>query len=134
MSISKILLCLQQRRRFCHEIQDHVEGLEATGMTRVTRFSIMGYSFGGLLARYVVGALYNTRFFEKVKPMNFNTFATPHLGMPRYPNLLSSIFATLGPIMLSRTGQQFYALDKWDGEKGGPILSQMCHKGDLNSA
>ena len=64
-----------------------------------------------------------------MEPVNFNTLATPHLGIPRYPTYLSSTFAALGPRLLSRTGEQFYAVDKWDGPEGRPLLDIMSRKG-----
>jgi triacylglycerol esterase/lipase EstA (alpha/beta hydrolase family) len=52
--------------------------LEA-GIT-VKYISFVGHSLGGLVSRYAIGVLYAAKFFDKVKPMNFTTFATPHLG------------------------------------------------------
>lgn len=69
--------------------------------------------------------LHQQSFFEKVEPVNFNTIATPHCGLPRYPSIFSSIAQTLGPRMLSRTGEQFYCADKWS-PKGRPLLIVMA--------
>ncbi|KAJ6619472.1 putative serine esterase-domain-containing protein [Mycena sp. CBHHK59/15] len=82
--------------RVAQEISDEVEKLARDGRT-VTRFSITGYSLGGLVARYVVG----------------------------YPSLISSITSTLGPKLLSRTGEQFYCVDKWSAH-GRPLLEVMA--------
>ena len=49
-------------------------------------------------------------FFEKVTPVNFNTVATPHIGVPRYKTFRSSLITYLGPKLLSRTGEQFFAV------------------------
>ena len=57
--------------------------------------------------------------------MNFNTIATPHAGVPRYPSLFSSLSSVLGPILLSRTGEQFFCADKWS-PKGRPLLVVMA--------
>ena len=69
--------------------------------------------------------LYQQGFFDNVEPMNFNTIATPHCGLPRYPSLFSSLFSALGPRLLSRTGEQFYCVDKWS-PKGRPLLVVMA--------
>ena len=59
----------------------------------ITKFSLVGYSLGiphfspqvyeagGLISRYVIGLLYARGVFEKMQPVNFTTFATPHLGI-----------------------------------------------------
>ncbi|KAF8216474.1 putative serine esterase-domain-containing protein [Mycena galopus ATCC 62051] len=110
--------------RVAEEIEAEVEKLRLDGRT-VTRFSITGYSMGGLLARYVVGILRQRGFFENVTPVNFNTIATPHIGLPRYPSFFSSLASVLGPKLLSRTGEQFYCVDRWSA-KGRPLLEVMA--------
>lgn len=106
----------------------------------------MGYSLGGLLARYVIGyvlrcevytkaliwepfrILHQRKFFEKVIPVNFNTVATPHVGIPRLPSTLSTIANYIGPRFLSRTGEQFFCVDKWS-PKGRPLLEVLADPG-----
>ena len=77
-----------------------------------------------------LSVLYHAGFFEKVTPVNFNTIATPHAGLPRYPSLFSSLSSVLGPKLLSRTGEQFYCTDKWS-PKGRPLLVVMADPGEL---
>lgn len=89
------------------KVSDEVSRLEKGGET-VTRFSITGYSLGGLISRYVVGILRQRGFFDKVTPINFTTFATPHIGLIRWPSTFSALASRLGPKLLSRTGEQFY--------------------------
>ncbi|ESK84109.1 lipid particle protein [Moniliophthora roreri MCA 2997] len=110
--------------RVAKEVIDEVEQLQSDGK-KVVKFSITGYSLGGLVSRYVVGILYQKGFFKDVAPVNFNTIATPHLGLPRYPSILSSLYSTLGPKLLSRTGEQFYCVDKWSNT-GKPLLEVMA--------
>ena len=55
--------------------------------------------------------LHQREFFKTITPVNFNTVATPHIGLIRYPTFRSALFATLGPKLLSRTGEQFYIVD-----------------------
>ncbi|KAK7056428.1 hypothetical protein VNI00_002983 [Paramarasmius palmivorus] len=103
---------------------DETEQLASDGK-KVVKFSITGYSLGGLVSRYVIGILYQKGYFENVAPINFNTIATPHLGLPRYPSLLSTLYSTLGPKLLSRTGEQFYCVDKWSNTDK-PLLEVMA--------
>jgi len=110
--------------RIAKEVTDTVKDLECEG-DHVIRFSVTGYSLGGLVARYMIGVLYHAGFFEKVTPVNFNTIATPHAGLPRYPSFFSSLASVLGPRLLSRTGEQFYCTDKWS-PKGRPLLVVMA--------
>lgn len=106
----------------------------------------MGYSLGGLLARYVIGyvlfvprcarssdteslrILHQNKFFEKVMPVNFNTIATPHVGIPRFPSTFSAIASYIGPRLLSRTGEQFFCVDKWS-PRGRPLLDVLADPG-----
>ncbi|KAJ6493567.1 DUF676-domain-containing protein [Mycena vitilis] len=110
--------------RVAEEIIAEVQKLEQEGHP-VTKFSITGYSLGGLVARYVVGILRQRGFFEHVAPVNFNTIATPHIGLPRYPTFFSSLASVLGPKLLSRTGEQFYCQDKWSAN-GRPLIEVMA--------
>ncbi|KAG8919544.1 hypothetical protein FRC00_011203 [Tulasnella sp. 408] len=98
---------------------------------KVTRFSIFGYSLGGLVSRYTVGILYATKFFDDVTPVNFATIATPHIGLTIYRgSFLSRMNQRLAPILLSRTGKQFYAKDNddWGDGKGKPLVEVMSEK------
>ena len=72
--------------------------------------------------------LHQRGFFDTVAPVNFNTIATPHIGLPKYPTVLSSITTFFGPKLLSRTGEQFYAVDKWS-KNGRPLLEVMSDPG-----
>ncbi|KAJ3494325.1 hypothetical protein NLJ89_g10832 [Agrocybe chaxingu] len=110
--------------RVASEVLEAVKTLEAEGRG-VTRFSVTGYSLGGLIARYCIGVLHSKGFFEKIEPINFNTIATPHCGLPKYPSFLSTLSMTIGSKLLSRTGEQFYCLDKWS-PKGRPLLVVMA--------
>jgi hypothetical protein len=57
--------------------------------------------------------------------VNFNTVATPHIGLLRYPSFFSSMASSLGPKLLSRTGEQFYCVDKWS-VTGRPLIEVMA--------
>ena len=54
--------------RLTREIEDEIESLANAG-TPVSRFSLVGYSLGGLVARYAIGLLYSKRVFDQIEPM-----------------------------------------------------------------
>ncbi|KAH9971656.1 putative serine esterase-domain-containing protein [Lactifluus volemus] len=110
--------------RVATEIYQEVKKLGKEGKT-VTRFSITGHSMGGLLARYVIGILNQREFFSTVAPVNFNTMATPHIGLLLYPSTMSKCSSFIVPRFFSRTGKQFYGADKWS-KTGKSLLEVMA--------
>lgn len=73
--------------------------------------------------------LHSRKFFDNVTPVNFTTFATPHIGLPRYPSFWSHLTHRFGPKLLSRTGEQLYCIDSWTA-KGKPLLLAMADKSE----
>lgn len=54
--------------RVCQEIEEEIERLARAGQ-EITRLSMVGYSLGGLVARYAVGLLYSKGLFDTVTPV-----------------------------------------------------------------
>jgi hypothetical protein len=54
--------------RVCQEIEEEIEKLAKAGQ-EIKRLSLVGYSLGGLVARFCVGLLYSKGFFEKITPV-----------------------------------------------------------------
>ncbi|PQE25488.1 lipid particle protein [Rutstroemia sp. NJR-2017a BBW] len=54
------------------EIEEEIEKLARDGQ-QITRLSVVGYSLGGLVARYSVGLLESKGFFERIKPVGYGT-------------------------------------------------------------
>jgi hypothetical protein len=54
--------------RVANEVEARLEELKKEGHT-ITKFSITGYSLGGLVARYAIGLLYHHGVFEKIQPV-----------------------------------------------------------------
>lgn len=108
--------------RVAKEIKDVMEQLTREGHT-INKFSIVGYSLGGLVARYVVGLLFHEGYFDKVMPINFTTFVTPHLGV-RTPLLgyHNNLWNVLGARTLSMSGRQLFTIDDFRNT-GRPLLS-----------
>jgi hypothetical protein len=107
--------------RVCQEIEEEIEKLAKAGQ-EIKRLSLVGYSLGGLVARFCVGLLYSKGFFEKITPVNFATFATPHLGV-RTPlrGWHNHIWNVLGARTLSASGRQLFTIDNFR-DTGKPLL------------
>lgn len=108
--------------RVTHEIEGFLEKKEREGK-QIRKLSIVGYSLGGLVARYAIGLLYSRGWFSKLEPTNFTTFATPHLGV-RTPvsGVGGRFFNLFGSRTLSTSGRQLFTIDTFrDTER--PILS-----------
>lgn len=108
--------------RVTREIEDTIRDLKEDGV-KVDRFSIVGYSLGGLIARYTIGLLDSKGYFDYIKPVNFTTFASPHLGV-RTPLLgrTGIIWNALGARTLSASGRQLFTVDTFR-DTGRPLLS-----------
>ncbi|GLC34078.1 hypothetical protein PLESTM_000150600 [Pleodorina starrii] len=106
-------------------IQKTIASIAATG-TSVSAISLIGYSMGGLVIRYVAGKLYAEGVFTHIVPVNFITVATPHLGAWRMPSSwYNRAFNFMVPVVTSRSGYQLVLQDKhvW----GKPLLCLMSH-------
>lgn len=86
---------------------------------KVTKLSVVGYSLGGLIARYAIGILYSKGYFSTLEPVNFVTFCTPHVGVLAH----GPVFNTIVPFLLARTGRQLFLQDK--------CLEQMSQPGSV---
>ncbi|KAF9940036.1 hypothetical protein BGZ75_002748 [Mortierella antarctica] len=119
--------------------QEDVMGSHVDGVKRkkVTQFSYLGYSLGGLMGRFALGLLDMEKFFDPVdqggrgiEPVYFVTMATPHLGIRKPPESnWSKLFNYLSSTMLSRTGEQLQLID--DYIDGKPILLVMSEPGSV---
>ena len=99
--------------RVTQEIETYIRDLERNG-TEIKKLSVVGYSLGGLISRYAIGLLYSNGWFDRLQPVNFTTFATPHLGV-RTPMLgiNGKLWNTLGARTLSASGRQLFTIDKF---------------------
>ena len=115
--------------RVTKEIETYIGNLENEGC-HVNKLSIVGYSLGGLVARYAIGLLYSNGWFKRIQPVNFTTFASPHLGV-RTPGLgtSSQIWNFLGSRTLSTSGRQLFTIDNFR-DTNRPLLSVLA---DLSS-
>ncbi len=116
--------------RVTHEIERFLDERMREG-NPVRKLSIVGYSLGGLVARYVIGLLYSRDCFSKMEPINFTTFATPHLGV-RKPGrgVGSRAFNTFGSRTLSTSGRQLFTIDMFRDTKR-PILAILAEPSSI---
>ncbi|GLI66034.1 hypothetical protein VaNZ11_009741 [Volvox africanus] len=106
-------------------IQKTMQSLASAG-SPVSAISMIGYSMGGLILRYVAGKLYAEGLLNRIIPMNFITVATPHLGAWKMPSSwYNRAFNYMVPVVTSRSGYQLVLQDKhtW----GKPLLCLMSH-------
>ncbi len=111
--------------RVTHEIETYIHDLEKNGCD-IRKLSVVGYSLGGLVARYAIGLLYSNGWFDKIQPINFTTFATPHLGV-RTPLLGAHhrMWNILGSRTLSVSGRQLFTIDSFR-DTGRPLLAVLA--------
>ncbi|KAL4942242.1 hypothetical protein BDV06DRAFT_165812 [Aspergillus oleicola] len=111
--------------RLAHEIEETLDNLETAGH-KVQKLSVVGYSLGGLIARYALGLLYARGWLDKLEPVNFTTFASPHLGV-RAPvrGAQGFLFNNLGSRTVSVSGKQLFLTDTFR-DSGKPMLSALA--------
>ncbi|ODQ77779.1 hypothetical protein BABINDRAFT_15133 [Babjeviella inositovora NRRL Y-12698] len=103
-------------QRVADEIQQAIRDAES-GARRVAKISIVGYSLGGLIARYAIGILYYHKVFDPtgtrgIKPMNFITFCSPHVGVLTPSSTIAvKVFNNLVPFLLANSGKQMFLKD-----------------------
>ena len=113
-------------KRIANEITAETDKLTNNG-NRVKKFSILGYSLGGLISRYAIGVLYYEGYFEKALPVNFITFCTPHVGAIKpYRSFLAKMFNGFLSYFLAHSGAQMFLKDKQ------PVKSEYGGNNDLH--
>ncbi|KAK9450982.1 putative serine esterase-domain-containing protein [Limtongia smithiae] len=112
------------------EIEQALESYEKQNI-QIDKISVVGYSLGGLMARYAIGILYTKGIFKKVTPVNFTTFCTPHIGV-RAPgkDLPTTLFNTLVPRTISATGRQLFMLDNFSNTSM-PLINLLADKSSI---
>lgn len=111
--------------RVALEIEETLEQLARDGYD-IKKLSMVGYSLGGLVARYAAGLLQHKGWMDKIKPVNFTTFASPHLGV-RTPlvGFQNHLWNVLGARTLSTSGRQLFTVDSFR-DTGRPLLSVLA--------
>ncbi|KAK9462990.1 putative serine esterase-domain-containing protein [Lipomyces oligophaga] len=113
-----------------YEVEQALDSYEQQGIP-INKISVVGYSLGGLMARYAIGILYQKGYFKKISPVNFATFCSPHIGV-RDPgkNVPAALFNTLIPRTFSATGRQLFMIDKFATSQT-PLLCLLADKSSV---
>ncbi|GMF08880.1 unnamed protein product [[Candida] boidinii] len=103
-----------------NEVLHFIKELLETEKIKITKISIVGYSLGGLVSRYIIGEFYKIGFFDKIEPFIFTTYATPHLGVNFNYNdstdlthskfiktALNNLINFAGSSLLGKSGKEF---------------------------
>ncbi|ODQ80826.1 hypothetical protein BABINDRAFT_166404 [Babjeviella inositovora NRRL Y-12698] len=86
-----------------------VETLRKRENVLVSKISIVGYSLGGLISRYVVGRLHSLGAFDHIEPVIFSTFATPHVGVHFFRQTIADrLLNFVGGTFLGQTGRDVF--------------------------
>ncbi|XP_076931400.1 lipid droplet phospholipase 1-like [Bidens hawaiensis] len=102
----------------------------------VSKISFVAHSLGGLVARYAIGKLYGNHPEGRIaglKPFNFITVATPHLGSRGHKQLpllcgvpfLERSASQTAHWIAGRSGKHLFLTDNDDGEL--PLLIRMVN-------
>lgn len=101
-----------------------IETLKKINQCKVSKISIVGYSLGGLISRYVIGVLNELGFFDEVTPVFFATFASPHVGVRFFKKGLFDKTANIvGNYLFGTTGRELFLGDS------DRLLEQMAFPG-----
>jgi hypothetical protein len=114
--------------RVAHEIEEAIDNYTNQGY-KIKKLSLVGYSLGGLVARYAIGLLFSRGYFDKIQPVNFTTFVTPHVGV-RSPARRNHFWNVLGARTISKSGRQLFMIDKFR-DTGSPLLSLLAAEGSI---
>lgn len=103
------------------EIFLEIQAVKRDKKIKITDISIVGYSLGGLISRYVIGQLYEVGLFNYIQPGTFTTFATPHLGVRFFKdNIFDHVANFLGSRFLGQSGRDLF-------QYRSTILLEMTH-------
>lgn len=116
--------------RVCLEIEEELRVIELRG-GKIKKLSVVGYSLGGLVARYAIGLLYAKGVLDDLECMSFTAFASPFLGV-RTPlhGGANHLWNVLGARTLSTSGRQLFTIDKFRNT-GRPLLAVMADRNSI---
>ncbi|KAK6465279.1 putative serine esterase-domain-containing protein [Scheffersomyces coipomensis] len=115
-------------KRISDEIIAQTELLSSNSrLDKVTKFSIVGYSLGGLISRYAIGVLFSQNYFQDIEPINFITFCSPHVGVlnPMNYTIAAKLFNNFAYQFLAYSGSQLFLKDRIENQNT-PLLVWMA--------
>ncbi len=111
--------------RLCREVEEELAAVRARG-GRIAKLSVVGYSMGGLVARYALGLLHARGVLDELECMNFTAFASPFLGArAARRGRLGALWNTVAPRTLSLSGRQMFLLDEFR-DSHRPVLAVLA--------
>lgn len=117
--------------RVADEIISYTAHLQQVENLKVSHFSLIGYSLGGLIARFAIGILTYKKYFDSIIPINFVTFCSPHVGVLTPGNSLSiKLFNSLVPYLLGNSGKQMFLKDVVSSSNL-PLLKLMAQENSI---
>ncbi|KAL2256249.1 hypothetical protein VTK26DRAFT_1933 [Humicola hyalothermophila] len=116
--------------RVCLEIEEELELIKSRG-GNIRKLSMVGYSLGGLVARYAIGLLFARGVLDNLECMNFTAFASPFLGV-RSPlrGWANHMWNVMGARTLCMSGRQLFGIDKFR-DTGKPLLAVLADPGSI---
>lgn len=109
-------------KRISDEIVAETDRLNYSG--EVVKLSMVGYSLGGLIARYAIGVLYSQDYFSTIQPTYFVTFCSPHVGvLSPASGIAARLFNQVAPHLLAHSGSHLFLRDS---EHHSPLLVWMA--------
>ena len=98
-----------------------------TSECKYDRISFISHSLGGIYARCAAKLLYDNGLIpSKLKPVNFITLATPHLGSQQHVYLYHSIHAFIVSKFIGQTVLELTMTDSQDPKT--TLMNRLCHK------
>lgn len=90
----------------------------------IRKISVVGYSLGGLIARFIIGKLFTEckEYFKDIEPVLFLTMVSPHLGI-RFFNpssnflraMINSGLTVMGSSVLGKSGRELFITNMNNG-------------------
>lgn len=90
---------------------------------QIRRISVIGYSLGGLVARFVAGKMFTEcrEYFRGIEPALFLTMATPHIGIkffnPQHSlwrSITNPVLTFLGSNALGKSGRELFITNSYN--------------------
>ncbi|KXS09635.1 DUF676-domain-containing protein [Gonapodya prolifera JEL478] len=116
-------------KRCADEVLSATSLIENLGV-RVSKFSFLGYSLGGLITRYAAGILWSAGYFKERIMMSYTSFATPHLGAtPSTSPVWRTVQETAAVNFLGQTGDDMTFIPPANAQK--PILERLADESSV---
>lgn len=93
---------------------DFIENIIITASLKCKSYdtiSFITHSFGGIVARYAIGILYDKKMFDTIKPLLYVSISTPHLGLLNDNEWMSKVINFSANYFTGKTGKELMMTD-----------------------